>query len=705
MRSNQLRTIMKNHLLSRFVPTFLATILMALSASADVVYVTSNTSNCTSTAVCGNLANQDLNINGGRVFNDNLLSSFTTAVASTPDKPLNAGGARFFSISFSNTTPEFGLTLSPTLGVTGGVYKVYHVFSSTANNGSTNVILGVTNNDGCTLSFTETDKFQRRFGQPAPQRWQLLGFLTNNADTSTPTITFYFKDGRVSAGEQARLPVDTFRFSLYDPCTDVTDISDVGVTGPLAVNVAAVVVTGASNAATKITVYQNTGSGMVEIGSKTAGIVSGNNSVPVTGLVKGAIVGATQTLNGQEGCIPAGGVLVGGGANPTVKIALTIRETSSTGPVGSAGVTTNTALHFLGATTVSGGAPIDAAIVTPSTEWQTLTFNANRQFVGNASNAVGAVSGPGVYNPNDSVVIEVYAYRTVPDNGVLIYSPVAVPSTAVTSNNFFAVNWTWNAVAGAEGYRVLRNVNSAGFLEFTDVTANSLTDDNFIWQGNPVVTPKFTQLGSSIQWNPSVGNPNNIATRWGTLESINFVIDELSDTGPFDLYIDNLSNGTTNWQTFEEAVAGRTDYAFRAPTFSGTTSGNLLTAPNIGQVSNGAADTGTKSFRVAFQWNGVTASKWLRLTTSGAGNPQVNLDDPISFRLLLLPVGATPVAPPAPSLFITRLGSDTVLNWTGAHNLQASTEVTGTYTNIPNVTIAPYTNNLPDGQKFFRLAN
>jgi len=677
-----------------------------MSVSADVVYVTSNTSNCTANAVCGQGANPDLNINGGLIFNDNALSSYTTALASTPDKPLNAGGARFFSNSFSNTTPELGLTISPTLGVTGGVYKVYHVFSSTANNGSTNVVLGVTNNAGCTISFTETDRFQRRFGQPAPQRWQFLGFLTNNADTSTPTITFYFKDGLVSAGAQARLPVDTFRFSLYDPCTDVTDISDVSVTGPLATNLASVVVTGISNAATKITVYQDSGSGMVEIGSKTTDIVNGNNSVSISGLIKGARVGATQTLNGQEGCIPSGGVLVGGGANPSVRIALTIRETSSTGPVGAAGVTTNTALHFLGATTVSGGAPVDAAIYFPSNGWQTLTFSAGRQSVGNASNALGTVTGPGVYNANDSVTVRVYAYRTVPDNGALVYSPVEAQSAAVTSNNVFAVNWTWTPVAGADGYRVLRNVNSTGYLEYVDVVgANSLTDDNFIWQLGAIVTPTFTQLGSSIQWNPTVGNANNIATRWGTLESINFVIDELTDTGPFDLYIDNLQNGSTVWQTFEEAVAGRTDYGFRAPTFSGTTSGNLLTAPNVGQVSNGAADAGTKSFRVRFQWNGVTVSKWLRLTTSGVGNPQVNLDDPISFRLLLLPVGATPVAPPAPSLFITRLGTDTVLNWTGAHNLQAASEVTGTYTNVPSVTLAPYTNALPEEVKFFRLAN
>jgi hypothetical protein len=46
------------------------------------------------------------------------------------------------------------------------VYKVFHVYSSAAGNVSTNIILGVTNNDGCTLSFSQTDKFQRSFGVP-----------------------------------------------------------------------------------------------------------------------------------------------------------------------------------------------------------------------------------------------------------------------------------------------------------------------------------------------------------------------------------------------------------------------------------------------------------------------------------------------------------------------------------------------------------
>src|SRR6185295_4519636 len=113
------------------------------------------------------------------------------------------------------------------------------------------------------------------------------------------------------------------------------------------------------------------------------------------------------------------------------------------------------------------------------------------------------------------------------------------------------------------------------------------------------------------------------------------------DTGPFDLYIDNLQSEGTVFQTFETAPANTTDYGFRQPSFSGTTGGSILPAPNVGEVSNAAADGGTKSFHLRFQWSGTNTAKWLRLTTSGVNNPQVNLDQPISFRLLMQPVNAS----------------------------------------------------------------
>ncbi len=502
---------------------------------------------------------------------------------------------------------------------------------------------------------------------------------------------------------------------LSDPCINT---SGVLVNGPLSTNANQVLVTGVFDTATALTVYQDSGSGMTPIGTTTTGIVAGNNYVSVSGLVKGAKVAATQTVNGQESCVPTAGVLVGGGANPPVRIALTIREmTNSIATVGEPGaITGQTALHFLGATEVSGGAPIDAPLVYPSNEWQTVTFSRDSDSVGNVVNVAGTpttvpAGGPGYgYSGMLWVDIQVYAYRTVMPDNVKIYSHVGGQSAMVVSNDLFGVNWSWDAVTNAEGYRVLRSVADAGYWEGVDVTTNTFADmnDYGLWVAGTEVTPAGIQRGASVQWNPTIGNTNNITGQWGCLESINFVIADTSDTGPYDLYIDNIQNGPTVFQTFEDAVAGTQDYGFRVPSFSGTTSGAILTSPDVGAVSNGAADVGTKSFHIQFQWNNTNSTKWLRLTTSGvspASNPYVNLDEPISFRLLLQPVGATPVPPPPPVLTIDSAAPAPVLDWTGAHRLQTSVEVSGTYTNIPAITLAPYTNTFAEPARFFRLVD
>jgi hypothetical protein len=272
-------------------------------------------------------------------------------------------------------------------------------------------------------------------------------------------------------------------------------------------------------------------------------------------------------------------------------------------------------------------------------------------------------------------------------------------------------------VAGADGYRLLWNLNGADSVGSVDVAGNSYADDYVSWLGANPVTPTNIQTTPSILWNGTPAGSTTIATKWGVIDAIAFSIADATDTGPYDLYIDNLQNGATVFQTFETAPAGTTDYGFRVPNFSGSTSGNILAAPNVGVVTNTVADTGTKSFRVAFQWQSTASTKWLRFTANNVNNPQVNLDDPISIRLLLQPVGATlPAAPTAPTLSARNVGGKAVLNWTGGHRLQTSVNVPGIYTNVPqvlsanvwtNITLgaflSPWTNTFTEPTRFFRL--
>jgi hypothetical protein len=611
----------KRSLITSVCAGALLTALSASTALAEIVYVTSTCSNVTSTTICGVNINNDYNeTTWYKVYEEGsgLGGSFTSAKSTTPDKPTTPG-ARYWSTGWTNSTPDLGVVISPNLAVTGGVYKLYHVYSSTAGNVSQDVIIGVTNIENCTLSFTQTDKFQRKYGSPAPQQWQLLGYVTNAPDSSNPRVGFYYVSGTVNASSSSRFLIDTFRFVLDEPCLNT---SPVGVTGPLLAGGTNVVVTLATNA-TKLTVYQDSGSGFKAIGSLSEGIVNGNNSVPVTGLVKGAIVGATQTVNGQEGCVPTAGMIVGGGPNPRIGIALSVREAvNATGPVGINGApwTTNASrIHFLGASELSSGAPVGGTVVLPMNTWQTVTFQ----------------RGPDYLNPTNPTVI-------------------------------------WNSsVAGQAG------------------TVNDLQGD------------------------------------WGTLESIAFVLDDTTDTGPYRIYIDNIVNGgITNdpivIEDFEDAPAKMSDYTFHVPGASGSTSGYMLSSPNEATIDNTVADTGSKSMRVVWQWSSLRTNNWIRFntfnSTQGKPNPMFNLNDPISFRILIQPVGApapTPPSVPRPTLIMSKAGDTNVFEWTGAHRLQTATSLEGPFSNLPQVIVAPntntfkgpYTNVTSDAVRFYRLVD
>lgn len=674
-------------------------------ALADVVYVTARPS------PSGTGANLD-----GTYSEPSVAGSDTSAVGTGTGVPPRSG-CRFFSNSFSNTTygvsPNPGFRLTPTLGMPGGIYQIHHNFSAAAGNVSTNISLTVTCSVGGTLSFTTAGtNFIRASGAPATQ-WKFLGYLTNDIASVNPSVDFYYLDGHVNAGLNNRLLVDTFRFTLYEPCVD---IPVVGVSGPLGTHSTNVVVTGVSATATNVSVYQNSGSGMVLIGTKTNGITAGNNTVGVAGLVKGAIVGATQTINGQEGCTPTAGILVGG-FNPQVRVVLSVRETTSTGPIGTTGITTGigTNIHFLGASARLGGAPANGPVLTASPNWQTLTFERGTIVLGNASNATGQVTADPGYNPTDTVAIRAYAYRDVPETTTRIYSRVAAQSTTFTSNDLYSVNWTWDAVSGADGYRLLRSYNSDSYTNtYTDVTGNSFLDSNNLWSSLPPapVSPSDTQTNASVKWIGSapLDVQNALHGQWGVLDAIIFAIEDLSDTGPYDFYIDNLQNGSTVFQTFENAVGNTSDYGFRIPSNSGSTSGNLLSAPDSARVSVRAADAGMKSLHVKYQWNGTNDTKWLRFTTStalGVSNPQINLDEPISIRFLYLPAGvsATTTSLPPTLTISNNVAAQKVLTWSGTHSLQAASAVTGTYTNVPGATTAPWTNTFSEPAKFFRLNN
>src|ERR1017187_6240266 len=487
----------------------------ATCALADIVYVTSLPQNCTSTTACGNIQTD------GTYTEVNLTGMSVTGIKGTAvGRPITPTDSRAYlsGITFTDTTG--GVDIKPTLAV-NSVYQIHYNWNSASGNSATDVVMSATCTGG-TLSFTSTPVFQRSFG--ATTTWNLVGYLTNT--TTTPTISFRYLSGHVNASDQCRLLFDCWRFTLNTPCVSV---ATVGTTGPLATNSTTVSVTGVSSTATNITLYQGTAPGnFTNIGSLAVTSPGATVSVPVTGrLVKGAQVGATQTINGQEACVPTAGTIVGGGASPKILIAASIRQPGNlTGPIGSNGGGTAADIYWIHAT----GFPVVGGIqITPSTNWQTIAFY-----------------------PTDS-------------------------------------KYLWNS-------------SGTGF----------------------------------------VPDPN----QYGAFEGFGIASADATDCGPFQIYFDNFRNGSTVIQDFENESLGQVTVMFNAPSFSGTTSANLLASPNTSAITN-YASTGTNSLGVNFQFAGLGSAYWVRLNAAAPSgnkvtqNAEVDLTQPILVDVLLLPVGQT----------------------------------------------------------------
>ncbi len=341
-------------------------------------------------------------------------------------------------------------------------------------------------------------------------------------------------------------------------------VAPVVVTGPLAVNLDTVRVAGVTNTATRITLYQNAGTGFTNIGFLAVSSPDEKVSLPVTGqLIRGAQVAATQTIGEQEGCLPRAGTSVGGGANPTIGIAASIRQPGNvTGPVGSNGGGPKADIYWIHATgaNVAGGYQI-----TPSTNWQTIAF-----------------------------------------------------------------------------YPI---------------------DSTYLWNNN---NDSFT-----------LPDPN----QYGIFEGFGIVSSDPNSTGPIDIYFDNLRNGSTLIQDFENETNAQAAVLLMPPTYSASTSANLLTAPNVSTISQSYASTGTNSLQVNFQFAGLGSAYWLRLNTGATNgnnatpNPVVDLTQPIFVDVLLLQVKATP------SLTWTNPASIPYGTALGANQLNAAVTFAGT--NVP----------------------
>lgn len=84
----------------------------------------------------------------------------------------------------------------------------------------------------------------------------------------------------------------------------------------------------------------------------------------------------------------------------------------------------------------------------------------------------------------------IYAYKTVGAGRVYSATPFLVSVSDPNNAQFYYVSSSFSIVSGADGYRIVRQINTGGFLDYQDVTTNVFFDDALSsWTNTPVLTP------------------------------------------------------------------------------------------------------------------------------------------------------------------------------------------------------------------------
>ena len=129
------------------------------------------------------------------------------------------------------------------------------------------------------------------------------------------------------------------------------------------------------------------------------------------------------------------------------------------------------------------------------------------------------------------------------------------------------------------------------------------------------------------------------------LESVTIAIDD-ADSGPYDIYIDSILNGTNVIENFEGYTNGA------AVTFNNP---NAASVPNAGTyyysgapksslVSSNFAFDGTNSCRVQWQYADTSNIRWAHVLanrSTGKTYPELDVRQPVTINFLVLPAGVT----------------------------------------------------------------
>lgn len=133
---------------------------------------------------------------------------------------------------------------------------------------------------------------------------------------------------------------------------------------------------------------------------------------------------------------------------------------------------------------------------------------------------------------------------------------------------------------------------------------------------------------------------------WCALEGLIFSISQtFPDSGPYDIFVDQIMNGDVLIEGFEGYTNGAV-VMFNQP--NAATAPNpavtYLAEPNSATVSSLNAAEGTNSLRLRWQFRDNNIARWAHVRANvGIGKyyPQLDATKPITIRYLVLPVGST----------------------------------------------------------------
>jgi hypothetical protein len=268
--------------------------------------------------------------------------------------------------------------------------------------------------------------------------------------------------------------------------------------------------------------------------------------------------------------------------------------------------------------------PVTTVTVTPLVKGQkivaTQTVGGNESCKPSASTA-GPMVGGGA-NPPIGIEVGLVLQQNAnlgPANGFPVGSSTIVP---VADGGLYRKPCT-----GATGY----GGKPLGGIAITPSTC---------WQ-TITVNPADSAWGLVLNsGNGPISDPNQYAALCG----LAFAIPDASDdTGPYVVYIDRIINGSTLIQNFEGYPNGQSAVLVNVPSAAGIIGNDTDNAPNVSQVSNAYASDGTNSEQFSFQFITPASTSWQRAVFNGSfqTNPVVDITQPITIDLLLLPVGQT----------------------------------------------------------------